>query len=520
MKAYHGTIISCDKNNTIYQYLVEDLGRIVFVGNELPKQYENAQIFNLGKRALIPSFGESHLHLAAFATFEAGLDIRDANTIYAIKDAISSYSMLHKDKVIIGFGISPHSIKEKRLLLKEDIDHVCPNRPVFIVKYDGHAAVLNTKMIENLPKKLTKLRGFDKNTGIMKQEAFFAITDYVTSSVSVFKMLDNLVHAIDLLANQGIGMIHSSAGVGFLFDLDVDLERFLSKGLFNPFQIRVFFQTMNVDKVIKRKLPRIGGCFETALDGCFGTEDAALHIPYSNNQSNKGILFYSDKQVFDFNRRANKAGLQIALHAIGDAAFDQAVTAIEDCLKDNYRDDHRHTIIHASLPTEEGLKKCLDLGITIATQPALLRWKLEPYEYLANILDSRVNFFSPLRQMVDQGIVISGGSDAPCTYPDPIYGMYAACNHFNPESSVSIEDALKMFTYNVAWASFDEKERGSLEKGKIADMVILNQNPLQMNKKNLLNLKVEQLYLNGNKYLPGQGLFNFLMNFMKKSIFS
>jgi len=511
MKVYNGTIITCDKDNTVYQYLVEDQGRIVFVGNELPEKYSGANQVKLAARSLIPSFGDSHLHLAAFATFEAGLNIRNSESIEAIKDAISAHAAKTNDKVIMGFGLSANSVREKRLLTKEDIDHVCPDRPVFIVKYDGHAAVVNTKMIENLPKKIKQLRGFNTETGIMHQEAFFAITDYVTFSVSLYKTLKNLFHAVDLLAKQGIGMIHSSAGVGFMFDLDIDLERFLARGLQNPFQIRVFFQTMRIEKVIKRKLSRIGGCFETALDGCFGTEDAAMNIPYLNDYTNSGILFYTDQQVIDFAKRANRAGLQIALHAIGDAAFDQAVKAFEACLDDHSRDDHRHTIIHACLPTEKSLEKCADLGIAIAAQPSFLMWKQEPYEYLFSILGSRIDQFYPFKQMIDMGIMISGGSDAPCTYPDPIFGIYAACNHYVPGFSVSIEEALKMFTYNVAWATFDEKERGSLETGKKADMVILNKNPLQMEKKDILDLSAEELYLNGKKYVENQSTCRFLL---------
>ena len=108
------------------------------------------------------------------------------------------------------------------------------------------------------------------------------------------------------------------------------------------------------------------------------------------------------------------------MHAIGDAAFDQAVMAIEAALKDFPREDHRHGIIHACLPSEEGLQKCAELGIQIPLQPAFLMWDLEPLEFLESILGDRAERISPLRKMTDMGIVLSGGSDAPCTLPDPI----------------------------------------------------------------------------------------------------
>jgi predicted amidohydrolase YtcJ len=270
---------------------------------------------------------------------------------------------------------------------------------------------------------------------------------------------------------------------------------------------------MDVKKVLKRKLPRIGGCFATALDGCFGACDAALFDPYSNDPNNKGILFYKDEEVIKFAKEANRAGLQIEMHVIGDAASHQAVMAIEEALKDYPRKDHRHTIIHACLISPEDLGKCAKLGIGITLQPGFLISPLEPVEYLEEILGSRIKTGSPLRNIIDSGIHLSTGSDAPVTHPDPIEAIYGACNHpYDDKQSVSIQEALKMATYEVAWTSFDEHERGSLEQGKIADMVVLNQNPLKMDPKDLLKLKADQLYLSGKTYKPKMSIFNAIIS--------
>ena len=94
--------------------------------------------------------------------------------------------------------------------------------------------------------------------------------------------------------------------------------------------------------------------------------------------------------------------------------------------------------------------------------------------------------------------------------PDPIAGIHAACNHYVPEQSLTIPEALKLFTWNAAWTTFDEKERGSLDIGKIADMVILNRNPLTMKPNELLDLKVETLLLKGEPYRKGQNSLNLL----------
>jgi len=410
----------------------------------------------------------------------------------------------------MGFGASPHSVEERRLVSRDELDEACPDRAVFLVKNDGHACILNSRTIGMLPGRIGRLRGYHPDTGEMNQEAFFAATDFITRKVSLVRTIGNMLRAVDDMADKGIGMMHTVSGVGFPMDLDVTLEIIFGKGLNTGFQSRVFFQTMSIDKVRKRKLPRVGGCFAAALDGCFGSEDAALNRPYAGRPDHRGVLFYSDEKVAAFAKRANREGLQVEMHAIGDAAFDQAVRALEAALKDCPRKDHRHGIIHACLPTDEGLQKCSELGIQIPLQPAFFRWDLEPHEFLRGLLGDRTERLSPLRRMTDMGIVISGGSDAPCTLPDPLLGIHAACNHPVPGQSLGIREALRMFTYNAAWTTFDEKERGSLERGKIADMVILGGNPLAVKPQELRNLKVEKLLLKGKPYGKGQGALSLL----------
>jgi len=510
MKVYSGTIISCDGGNRVHKYLVEDKGRILYAGAELPAQYRGAPLHELGGKALIPCFGDTHLHFASYALFNAGLDVRAARSLPEMGALIENFAAGCGDKILMGFGASTHSVEERRLISRAELDLACPKRPLYLVKYDGHACILNSALIGLLPDRIKSLRGFHQDTGEMNQEAFFAVTDFITRKISPVRTLKNMLRAVDDLARQGIGMMHTASGVGFPYDLDVTLETLVGRGVNTGFQTRLFFQTMDLEKIRQRKLPRVGGCFATALDGGFGSQDAALRRPYANAPENKGILFYSDEEVVKFAKQANREGLQIEMHAIGDAAFDQAVMALEAALKDFPRADHRHGIIHACLPTGEGLKKCAELGIQIPLQPAFLAWDLEPLDYLRTILGDRAGEISPLRTMTDMGIRLSGSSDAPCTPPDPVAGLHAACNHYVPGQSLTIAEALKLFTYNAAWTTFDEKERGSLEAGKYADMVLLNRNPLAMKPGELLQLKVEKLLLKGEPYKSGQGLVSLL----------
>lgn len=509
MTVYHGTIITCDSEDTVCRYLVEEDGRIVFTGNDLPEPYLNRTVVDLGEKSLIPAFTDSHIHFASYALFSATLDVRAARDFSELSGLIAAHVAETRAKTVLGFGISAHSVAEGRMVTRKELDRM-EKRPVMLVKYDGHASVINTAMDEMLPEKIRRLRGYNGDTGHLFQEAFFAATDYLTSKVSVPALMRNMLAAVDTMAEKGISLLHPAEGVGFFLDLDVDMVRFLARGLADPIQFRLFFQTLEPRKVIRRKLPRIGGCFATALDGCFGSCDAALHRPYTDDPGNTGILFYPDNQVDDFVRDAHDQGLQVQLHAIGDAAVDQAVRAFDRAIRQNPRNDHRHSIIHASLMSRDAMSLCAEHGIGIASQPALLHLNLEPYAYLKEILGDRADEISPYRTLLDMGVHVSGGSDAPVTLPDPAFGMWCACNHYNPDEAVTAAEALRMFTWETAWAGFDETDRGSLEPGKLADMVILDRNPLKTDATELFRVKTDTLLLKGKPYQGNQGLAELL----------
>lgn len=287
MKIYEGNILTCDAQEHVYRFLVEEEGRIVYVGNELSEKYKDKERILLGNRALIPAFGDSHIHFASYATFRAGLNVANAKSNREILEMLQEFVPKCKDKLIIAFGASNHSVAEKRLLTRRELDSVCPERPLFMVKYDGHTCIVNTKLLEKMRKKAQNLRGFHEDTGEMNQEAFFAFSDYVSGSVSPVKLLKNMQYTADYMAEQGIGMIHSVSGVGYPRDFDVDIENWFAKGLNNGQQMRVYFQTMDAEKAKRRNMKRIGGCFETALDGSFGVKDAAMLEPYEGTD-NKG----------------------------------------------------------------------------------------------------------------------------------------------------------------------------------------------------------------------------------------
>jgi len=512
MKIYNGNIISCDQHNRTWKYLIEKGGRIHYLGDTLPEEYQSKPVINLEEKALLPSFADGHIHFSNWALLAASqFDVREAEDISTVQKMISDFiPAAGKRKVLVGFGISAHKVKERRLITRKELDEACPAIPLTLISYDGHSSVCNSAMLKLFPKEFHPLRGYNHDSGQMFNEAYYECTDHATGLIPPLQLVQSLIKGFDLLAEKGIGMIHTVEGIGFPGDLDVGMVSLAARAMARKkgFQTRLYFQTMDLKKVKKRRLPRVGGCFATALDGCFGACDAALLEPYSHDPDQKGILFHRKEELEQFVLEAHRKGLQISLHTIGDAAVRRAVDAFEKALTQYPREDHRHTLIHACLIHPDDLERIESLGLGITLQPLFLSSPLEPKDYLQKILGKRIEGGSPLKDFQNRKIPLSGGSDGPVTYPDPFAGIAACLDHpYNASQSLTVEEALPMFSREVYRTSFDDDQRGSLEVGKWADMVIVNQNPLESGSADeVRNIQVDSLLLKGKPYKKGMSI--------------
>lgn len=497
MQVFHGTIITCDADNSIANYLVEREGRIAYIGKKLPTQYEVVPPIELGNNVLIPAFVDTHMHYSGFSVLHKLFPINDTDSNAKILEQIKEYALNTRENIIVGFGATEYSVSEGHLIIKEQLDSACPDKPAFIIKHDAHSGVANSLFLDAIKSKVSNLRGYNYETGELKQEAFLTACEFITHGMSTKKVIDSMVETADFLASKGVGLICTASGLGFIRDYDFDMERSVAKGLDNGMQVRVGYQCESVDKLSKKELSRV---VYGNLDGTFTNADASMREDYLTC-SNKGVSFYSDVEVQRFCKSANRAGYQIALHAVGDAAFEQAVNAISMALEDYPRYDHRHMIIHGCIPTERALKTCAKYNIMISVQPSIMSHIDGVDKFFEEMLGAnRVKAINPLKKISDMGIKICFNSSAPASDPDPIMWIHDACNNHNSEQSVSVYEALRMATYNGAFSCFDEKERGTLEMGKSCDMVVLNKNPYEVPVSDLKTINTLELYLKGKPY--------------------
>ncbi len=495
----NATFLTCEPKNRIFTAMAVEKGHIAWIGeeNDIPPQYQNGAKIDLEGATVTPSFGDTHIHFESLCVFENTFYLTEAKDFEEAEQIVRACAEKKpKAKVLIGYGCSAHTVAQARLPERKDLD-AWTSRPLMIVKYDGHAAVCNSALLKLLSEQVKNAPGFHADTGWLNQTAFFLGTNEVTAMIPTLDIVRGLSVGADSLAKVGISMVHNVEGVGFPKDLDVDMINLLAPAL--PQAYRTFFQTMDLSAVQKRHMHRVGGCFKLALDGCFGSEDAALTEPYANDPNNKGVLYYTQEQVNAFTIAANRLGLQITMHAIGDAAVEQCINAYEAALADCPREDHRHVLIHCCMVSASQLDRIAKLKLSLAVQSPFIYWRQEPDSYLCSVLGrARTDGLNPLKSMLDRGIVLGDGSDGPTTRPAPLVGMSFAVNHPNPAERISRMDALRMITYNPAYMTFDEKKRGSLTTGKIADFVVLSDNPLTAT--DIAAIRVKRLFLAGKPY--------------------
>ena len=246
------------------------------------------------------------------------------------------------------------------------------------------------------------------------------------------------------------------------------------------------------------------GGVKLSIDGVCVARNAATYEPYPGEPENRGITRIEQDELNETVLRCHRSGVRVAIHAIGPRAVDMALDAIENALTLHPRADHRHRIEHAYLPgSGEQRARMARLGVVVTTQPAFLDglgdgWlRIWGSDALAGVL--------PLRSMLAEGISVAGSTDYPCVPADPILGLAAAVNRrtrtgsrIDPDESITVPHALRLQTTAAAFSGFEEKLKGSLELGKLADFVLLSEDPTSVPVEELGRIKVEATVVGGN----------------------
>lgn len=473
-----------------------------------------------GKTA-IPGFIDSHLHGASFGRLLSEVNLRNYKSIEEIKRKVRQKAKQTSEKKwIIGRGWDQDKLLEQRYPTRYDLDEATSDRPVFLLRVCGHLGVVNSTAM--------RLAGINRGTkqpeggcierdpttcelnGILKENALDLIYKTLPEETQE-EFNDICLKSCRRIVEEGVTTVHWIVSSK---NEILALQR-LQKNNMLPLRIYAILPVEMLDNIIELGLTtgfgdgwiRIGG-IKILADGSLGARTAALERPYEDAPETKGMLLYTEKQLEDLTRRAHTAGLQLAIHAIGDKTINIVLRVLEKILKEIPRRDHRHRLEHASVLNPRLIKKMRENNVFASVQPHFIvsdSWVRD------RLGESRTRWTYAFRSILKKGISAIGGSDSPVEPVSPLLGIFAAVAREEfPQERLTVYQALRLYTIDGAHASFEEDVKGSIEVGKMADLVVLSKNPHEISPKQIKNIKALMTVVDGKIVYVGKKLQHLL----------
>ncbi len=454
-------------------------GRIARISDSAEPVPEGTERIDGGGCTLLPGLIDSHCHPFEVGRMRRVVDLRGASNMVAIRLRLQSrVSRSHPGEWVYGRGWDHELFPDRRLPSRADIDGVSPQNPVIVTRVCGHIALLNSRAIEALGIGQRQGEGYERGqsgelTGIVKEDALEEVYSAIPAAPGASRV--DLQTAEVEAARLGLTALHCIVSpANYAEELEALAE--LCAGSQLSLRYRVYIPPGAIDFVEAKGLRgRLGG--EQARicgvkiygDGSLGARTAALREPYSDEPSGSGVLRHSDEDLAALVEKADRAGYQAIVHAIGDRAVEQAIEAIAKVAGPG--NPRRHRIEHASLLPRDLRSKMAKFSIRATVQPLFITSDSWAEDRLGA---ERVRDLYPLKSMLRDGIVASGSSDAPVESLSPILGMWAsmARGAFAEQEALSLSEALDLYTANGASNGNDDDP--ALKEGSPADFTLLD----------------------------------------------
>ena len=516
---FNSTVRTMDAARPLAEAIAVRDGKIVSVGNKntcagaLGKGYEPVDLQGC---TLLPGFIDTHLHPVLLIFFALNCDLGGAKSIgdlqHGLREALSNKS---GDSWLVGLNFDEQNMREKRVPDRHDLDKISPDRPVVVIKHDGHSVFANTRAIEAA---CITASTQAPEAGIIEREAdgypsgaFREMAAQLILNAMPMPELEVLVdgarQTFNRLASLGLtslGVVlqtgdEGTAGSAGAFDVPA-MQLFLERCPQCLYSLLITSDINGLqglkDGSLNSGANRLGGV-KLFADGTFGSGTAYMLSPFSDNPDKQGMLMHPPEELYRRMAAAHNGGWQVCIHAIGDAANDLCAELYARLFKEHPRKGCRHRIEHASIMGEKTMLELSRLGIVVSSQPMFIH---SEKDWLRRRLGAeRCKFVYPFRSFLDAGIKLAGASDAPIESQDVIQAINCCVTRegFEPHQRISVGEAVRMYTLDAAYAQFEDGIKGSISPGKRADLVVLSKDPFKVKTDKIKDIKVIRTVVGG-----------------------
>jgi predicted amidohydrolase YtcJ len=521
----NGTIIQMDPSNSTAEALAVKGDKIAAVGTNQSIQGlagDNTRIVDLGGKTLLPGFYDTHSHFPSSGTvalFRVDCNSPPMGTMKEIGDIIAALKKRAQENPegewIRGRGYDDTLLKEKRHPTRYDLDKASTEHPIWIVHTSGHLGVANSRAVElgsvnkDTPQPEGGVIRKDPETGepngVFEEGPAKRYISKLLPRLSDEQWMEALKWAVKDYAEEGVTTV-VIAGGGKL-----SVERLQKAFSLNLLPLRIvsmankkFQDTLPPDFSNEMlKIAAVKMFQDGSIQGYTGYLSKPYHKPLNDDSSYRGYPIRSREKLTERVKEAHRAGYQIAIHGNGDAAIDDIIYAFQEAQKDFPRDDTRHRIEHCQMVREDQLDIIKKLGITPSFFVSHTYYWGDRHRDIF-MGPERAARMSPLRSAIDRNIRFTIHCDTPVTPMRPLLAVWAAVNRITTGNKViglaqriKVIEALCAVTIDAAWQNFEENVKGSIEVGKLADFVILAENPLSIEPEKIKDIQVLETIVSG-----------------------
>lgn len=475
---------------------------------------ENCEKINLSNHCLMPSFIDSHSHIVQFANSLRFINLSSCKNFKdickKIKDFIKNNN-IPENQWVIGFSYDNNFLEEKKHPDAKVLDEISKNHPIIITHASGHMGILNTLglKLNNISSSTPNPDGgyIEKDesgnpTGYLEEKAFMNISKNIPQA-DENTMEKLLLKAREIYLSYGI----TTAQEGIMSQDEFNILKKASENNNLICDIIGYADMKKAPLLLEKNKSyykkyinrlKIGG-YKIFLDGSPQGRTAWMKTSYKDDKNYFGYPIYQDREVENFVSLCYKNNIQILCHCNGDAAIQQYLSALE---KEKNNNDIRPVIIHAQFMEKSQLDKVKK--VSAIPSYFIAHTYFWGDIHIKNFGKERADLISPLKSTVDKNITFTLHQDTPVIYPDMLFTVWCASSRITKNNISLCQDetitpyqALKAVTINAAYQYFEENIKGSIKEGKIADFIVLSENPLKCSIDEIKNIKILQTIKNG-----------------------